>query len=240
MLLAQTASSDRFYQHTHWRATVLLAVVMVTCAALLTTGSAPAAAGSPARVSEADRVTLADSTARETRRTVATARKVLKVYRRPKAARDVVRPVRRGASRKARAALAALDSRLLARVDDREVFLVPEGSKLCLWERSRVHGYAAAACSDTDGALDPDRPLTLLMLDSPARTMVLMVDGAANARVSDETGTRAVPISNNLLRFNWMPRTDQPPAPDGVTWRKPDGSLGVMSLMGPMPSPDLA
>ncbi len=189
---------------------LLIGVVIALCLAV--PGSSWASGASAARTTAATK-----------------ARRAFAVLRHHKTKRDVMRL--RGASRTRRARLAAFNSRLVYDGGaDVRVYLVLDGTRLCLSWVSDVDGYSGGGCEDA-AAVASGKALLYGSVSKPtlARVAVATVDGSSNARLVPDIGA---PIGL-AIRSNAIFR--EVTSPSVIEWTGPDGRNNATVAIGPRP-----
>ncbi len=145
------------------------------------------------------------------------AKKYLKVFRHQKARRDTIRL--KSGSKRAKARLAAADSRLVASTSDFKVYLVQTGSELCIWLIEPT--TAGSGCGDVAALRSLRPPVMFKIGDTQVITVIPMIDGVATATRTDEAGpSRQQAVQNNVF-------VDVSAGGGQVQWAGPAGAVTV-------------
>lgn len=162
------------------------------------------------------------------RATAATkARHAFAVLRRPRTKRDVMHARLR--SKKRRAHIAALNSRLVYDGGaDLRVYLVLDGTRLCMSFMSDADGYSAGGCADAARVASGSVPLYGTAIKATvARVAVAAVDGSSAAQLVPSIGAPiGLSITNNAI-------VRQLTAPATIVWKGPDGRSNSTVEIGP-------
>lgn len=180
-------------------------------------------------------------------------RAAFSIFDRPRRAKDVI-PARPRATRKARAALSALNSRFATTLAGPlesapiSVFVVDRGAELCLVFRRvlpplgaqpRVadplahdkEPFAGEACGDKGSATSGPTPLILLLPgETQSVAVALMLDGVRSVDFTTAAGdVRTVPVTNNVAAIVEAGQLSS------MTWTDPSGARHTEGLYVPLP-----